>query len=267
MSKYQYLKVEHKDGIDIVTLNRPESLNALDKVLFENLLLYFDSLQDNEQTRVVILRGEGAAFCAGADIDSTTFESIGPGRAQRQYATQRKASRLIRLMRNCPQPIIALCHGAICGGGFSLILAADIRLAEPGTRMNAAYLKVGLSGTDMGSGYLLPRLIGLSVASELLLTGRFLGADRAKAIGLVSDVVAPDELLTSGLEIAGDMLLASPFGLRLTKDALNQLIDSPGLEAGLAIEDRQQTLLMETEDHGEAIASFKEKRLPSYSNK
>src|ERR1700730_16699329 len=127
---------------------------------------------------------------------------------------QKPSSRIIRLMRSCPQPIVALVHGAACGAGFSLLLASDVRFATPAGRMNAAYIRVGAGGCDMGSGYLLPRLIGLSVASELLLTGRFLDADRAKAVGLVSDVVDDDKLLETGLAFAADMARGSPVGLR-----------------------------------------------------
>jgi enoyl-CoA hydratase/carnithine racemase len=133
--------------------------------------------------------------------------------------------------------------------------------------MNAAYIRVGVGGCDMGSGYLLPRLIGLSVASELLLTGRFLDADRAKAVGLVSDVVPDEKLLETGLAFAAEMTRASPMGLRLTKQTLNALIDAPGIDAALMIEDRQQVILLETSDHREAVAAFRERRAPSYSDR
>ena len=124
-------------------------------------------------------------------------------------------------MRGCPQPIIGLLHGAACGAGFSLALACDVRFAAPNARLNAAYLRVGLGGCDMGAGYLLPRLVGLSVASELLMSGRFIHAERAKAVGLVSDIVAADKLLDVALALANDMLAASPMGLRMTKETLN----------------------------------------------
>ena len=119
----------------------------------------------------------------------------------------------------------------------------------------------------MGAGYLLPRLIGLSVASELLMSGRFIHADRAKAVGLVSDVVAEDKLLDIGLELAADMLRASPMGLRMTKETLNAEIDAPSLEAALTLEDRQQVMLLETDDHREAVAAFKTKRRPRYEDR
>jgi enoyl-CoA hydratase/carnithine racemase len=110
----------------------------------------------------------------------------------------------------------------------------------------------------------LPRLIGLSVASELLLTGRFLGAERAKAVGLVSDVVAVERLLETGLDFAAEMTRASPMGLRLTKQTLNALIDAPSLDTALTMEDRQQVMLLETSDHQEAVSAFREKRQPIY---
>src|SRR5260370_13716518 len=140
-------------------------------------------------------------------------------------------------MPSFSEPIVALVQGAACGAGFSLLLASDVGFATPAARMNAAYIRVGVGGCDMGSGYLLPRLIGLSVASELLLTGRFLGADRAKAVGLVSDVVADDQLLETGLAFAAEMPRASPMGLLLTKPTLNALIDAPGIDAALMIEE------------------------------
>lgn len=263
--QYPSLNIESRDQIDIVSLNRPDALNALNKQLFADLYHYFASLQDNYHTRIVIMRGEGRAFCAGADLDSSAF-AAGPGREVHQYETQRQASSLVRLMRSCPQVIITLCHGPICGGGFSLALAADVRIASTCARLNAAYLKVGLSGTDMGSGYFLPRLIGLSNASLFLLTGRFIKARQALHMGLVSDVVELDQLLENGLSLADEMLQASPLGLRLTKDALNVLIDAPSLEAAVAIEDRQQNLLIGTADHQEAVTAFREKRRPDYKN-
>lgn len=132
--------------------------------------------------------------------------------------------------------------------------------------MNAAYIRIGVGGCDMGSGYLLPRLVGLSVTSELLLTGRFLKAERARTIGLISDVVPADDLLATGLEFASDMLRTSPMGLRMTKQALNVLIDAPSLDAALMMEDRQQVMLLETHDHSEAVAAFRERRDPSYAD-
>ncbi|MEH2476541.1 enoyl-CoA hydratase/carnithine racemase [Nitrobacteraceae bacterium AZCC 2299] len=267
MDQFKTISIEERDAIDIVSLNRPDALNSVTPAMIDELTEYLSGLQDRLTTRVVVLRGNGRAFCAGAELGSDAFSAPGDGRPQRQLHMQQRYSRVIRLMRSCPQPIIALVHGTACGAGFSLLLASDVRFATPEARMNAAYIRVGVGGCDMGSGYLLPRLIGLSVASELLLTGRFLDAERAKAVGLVSDVVPAERLLETGLAFAAEMTRASPMGLRLTKQALNALIDAPSLDTALMMEDRQQVILLETSDHREAVSAFREKRHPSYQDR
>jgi enoyl-CoA hydratase/carnithine racemase len=259
--------LEPREAIDIVTLNRPQALNVLSPAVVDALSGYFESLHERLAARVVILRSTGRAFCAGVDLASDAIVAPGSGRAQQQQREQLRYVGLIRRMRSCPQPIIALVQGAACGAGFSLVLAADVRYAAPEARMNAAYLRVGLGGCDMGSGYLLPRLVGLSAASEFLLTGRFIDAARAKSMGLVSDVVPAERLLDTALDLAGDMLRAAPMGLRMTKESLNALIDAPSLDAALLMENRQQIILTETEDHREAVAAFRERRAPHYADR
>ncbi len=267
MTDFTNLALERRGAIEILSLDRPDSLNAISPEMVEEASAHFRGLYDRLDVRVVILRANGRAFSAGADLGSVAFAESGDGRPQRQMAMQKRYSGLIKLMRGCPQPIIGLVHGAACGGGFSLALACDVRYAAPNARMNAAYIRVGLGGCDMGAGYLLPRLVGLSNASEFLLTGRFILAERAKAMGLVSEIVAEDELLDAGLELAGDMLKTAPMGLRMTKETLNAQIDAPSLEAGLTLEDRQQVMLLETSDHREAVAAFREKRALHYEDR
>lgn len=262
------LLVETRGAIEIVTLNRPEKLNAMNASLIAALDGYFRGLQDRLEIRVVILRGEGRAFCAGLDLRPDSWPvDPGSGGVQAGWKTQRAIATVMQLMRQCPQPVIALGHGAACGGGFSLLLSSDVRIAASSLKMNAAYIKIGLGGCDMGSSYLLPRLVGASVASEYILTGKFMHADKALACGLVSQVVEEAALLDTGLALAEEMLATSPMGLRLTKDALNRNIDAPSFEAALAIEDRQQVLLAQTEDFGEAKRAFAEKRAPDYKDR
>jgi enoyl-CoA hydratase/carnithine racemase len=170
-------------------------------------------------------------------------------------------------MRRCPQPIVALVQGAACGGGFSFVLAADIRIAGKSAKMNAAFIRLGLSACDMGSSYFLPRLVGTSLASELMLTGRFIHADRALATGLVSEVVEDNELETAAQPYIDEMLATSPMGLRLTKEGLSIAIDAAGLEATMAIENRNQLMCSRTEDFKEGMNAFLEKRQPVYSNR
>jgi enoyl-CoA hydratase/carnithine racemase len=170
-------------------------------------------------------------------------------------------------MRRCPQPIVALLHGAAVGGGFVIALASDIRIAAPDTRMNAAFIKVGLGGCDVGVSYLLPRLVGASVSSELLLTGLDLDADRALRLGLVSRVVAEAELEEAAALYVDAMLATAPLGLALTKEVLNANLDAPSFEAALALEDRNQVLLSQTNDFREGAAAFREKRKPRFEGR
>jgi enoyl-CoA hydratase/carnithine racemase len=257
------LEIETRGEVEIATLNRPDALNALDPELTDALNAYFGGLAGRPEVRVVLLRGAGRGFCAGLDIKAGRGESDDTP-VLRTLKTQTAIGTIYRKMRACPQPIIALAHGAACGGGLSLLLASDVRIGAPSLRMNAAYIKIGLGGCDMASSYFLPRLVGASLAAEMILTGRFIGADRALSSGLVSQLVAEEELLDTGMALAGEMLLTAPWGLRLSKQALGLAIDAPSLEAAMAIEDRQQVILSATEDHREAMTAFVEKRVPEY---
>jgi enoyl-CoA hydratase len=179
---------------------------------------------------------------------------------------QRRVSEIVMRMRRAPQPIISLIHGAASGGGFALALASDIRLAGPRARMNAAFIRIGLTACDVGVSYFLPRLVGSALASELLLTGAFIDAERALKVGLVSDVVPEAELEARGQAMVDAILANSPLGVRLTKEALNMNIDAQSLEAAIALEDRQQILCAQTDDMREGIGAFLEKRDPAYQD-
>jgi enoyl-CoA hydratase/carnithine racemase len=171
------------------------------------------------------------------------------------------------LMRRCPQPIIALVQGAAAGGGFALALAADIRIATKSARMNCAFIKLGLGGCDIGTSYFLPRLVGVSIASELILTGRFIGAERALATGLVSELVEDDQLDEAVLPYLEAMRAASPVGLRLSKECLNMAVDAGSIEQVIALEDRNQVLCSRSEDFDEGVSAFLEKRKPVYTGR
>lgn len=261
--RFQTIRVEARGPVEIVTLDRPTALNALSEQLVTELGDYVYALKHRRDVRVVLLRGEGRAFCAGLDIKENRVET-NETRFQRSWRVQTQLGDVLKAMRLAPQPFISLGHGSACGGGFSLMLASDVRFGTPDLRMNAAYIKIGLGGADIGSSYFLPRLVGASLAAELLLTGRFIHADRALRLGLLSDVVEPDRLLDTGLALADEMVANSPYGLALTKQALNMNIDAPSIESAFAIEDRQQVMLAGTEDHREAMTAFVEKRTPQY---
>jgi len=261
------LLIEHRDGVDHVALNRPDSLNALDPALIDALNVYFQGLQRNRDTRVVVLRGAGKNFCAGLDLKAAMARRAGqqePPGVTESLDSQRRIADIVMLMRRCPQPIIALVQGAAAGGGFALALASDIRIATKSARMNCAFIKLGLGGCDIGTSYFLPRLVGVSVASELILTGRFIGAERALAVGLVSEVVDEDKLDEAAEPYVDAMMTASPVGLRLSKECLNMSVDAGSLETVIAIEDRNQVLCSRSEEFSEGIRAFLEKRKPVY---
>jgi enoyl-CoA hydratase/carnithine racemase len=258
---YETLRVDREGHLTWLTLNRPDALNAMSRTLIAELGDFFWKLHDDRETRVLVLRGAGRAFCAGLDLKEQPADGDGVGGSvQGGLRAQRQVSELVMLMRRAPQPIIAAVHGPACGGGFALALAADVRIAGESARMNAAFIRIGLSACDVGVSYFLPRIVGASVASELLLTGNFIDAERAERVGLVSRVVPDAELEGAARTIAEEMLRNSPLGLRLTKECLKLSIDAPSLEAAVAMEDRNQILAAQTGDFREGIVAFLQKR-------
>ena len=256
------VRLEKNGEVLHVIMNRPDRLNALNTELVSELREVFQSLYFDRTVRVVIFRGEGRAFCAGLDLKET---SGGRSTIEQSLDKQRSLAEIYVAMRRCPQPIISCIQGAASGGGFAFALASDIRILSEDARMNAAFIRIGLSACDMGVSYFLPRMIGQSLASEFMLTGRFMDAKRAYAIGLANRVVPAADLLVEADAFAQDMLHATPLGLRLTKDGLNHSIDASGLEAVMAIEDRNQMLTANDPNFREGIAAFMEKRTPKYS--
>lgn len=258
------MAVERRGEVDWVTMNRPHVLNALNDRHVEELSHYFGALHKDRDCRVVVLKGAGRAFCAGLDLQEggrADFDTID------RLAHQRSIAEIVMKMRYCPQPIISLVHGPACGGGFAMALASDIRIAGESARMNAAFIRIGLSACDIGVSYFLPRLVGASVAAEFMLTGNFIDASRALQTGLVSRVVPDDQMEAAAEPLIEAMLTTSPMGLRLTKECLRMSIDAPSLEAAVAMEDRNQILCATAPDFGEGIRAFFEKRRPDYTRK
>ncbi len=251
------LLVDRRGEVEWVTLNRPRSLNALDSALTVALRTYFEEKYYDDDVRVIVLKGAGRAFCAGLDLQEA---GEGIPTVEGRLRKQTSVRDIYKAMRRCPQPIISLVHGAACGGGFSLALASDIRILGESAKMNAAYITIGASGCDMGSSYFLPRLVGTSLASELLLTGRFIYPDEALMHRLVSRVVPDAELDHAADELIAAILANTRIGVSLTKDALNFSIDAPSLDAAMAMEDRNQMLAISSGEFAERVQSFREKR-------
>jgi enoyl-CoA hydratase/carnithine racemase len=276
-NEYKTLEVERRGALAIVSMNRPDKLNALSMQLINDLHSCFAAMCTEYKSRVIILRGAGRAFCAGADLQQLNEGSFAGGAelpademgmVQFHYhKVQSVLSEIILNMRRCPQPIIGAVRGHAVGGGFSLALACDVRIAAESARMNAGYIRIGLSGCDMGSSYFLPRIIGFSRAAEYLYTGRVIDASTADRFGLVSQVVPDDKLESAAVDLAEEMLQNSPFGLRMTKEAYNLNVDAPSLESAVNIENRNQSLLSFTQDHREGGEAMFQKRKAIYHDK
>jgi enoyl-CoA hydratase/carnithine racemase len=264
--QFKTIEVEKRGAVDWLTLNRPDALNAITAEMAAELNDYFGALYHDRSTRIVVLRGAGRAFCAGLDIKDHGTRDPATVPFGGGFGFQGFLAEVYIRMRRCPQPIISLVHGAACGGGFAFALASDVRIAGQSARMNAAFIRLGLSACDMGVSYFLPRLVGVSIASELMLTGRFIGAGRALATGLVSEVVPDDQLEAAAHSYAEDMLAASPMGLRMTKEGLNMAVDAASLEAAMAIENRNQLMCAASPDFAEGVAAFLERRAPRYGS-
>lgn len=263
-SPYQCLQVIAHGAIDELVLNRPAQLNAFTHCMIAELLDYFRSAASSS-ARVIVMRGAGRAFCAGMDLNEGVEEGSDQSLLMGMMSTQQALSEIVLNMRRCPQPIIALPHGAAAGGGFALCLAADVRMAAPTLKMIPSFIRIGLSAGDMGCSYFLPRIVGRAAAAEIMMSGRTIPAERAVQYGLVSpQLLEPDALFEAGMALANDMLNASPLGLRMTKELLNINSDAANLEAAVALENRCQVLCGQTDDQREGVAAFLEKRAPNY---
>jgi enoyl-CoA hydratase/carnithine racemase len=250
-------------GVVVATLNRPQRMNALTFGMFGQLQTFCDDVAADDTVRAVILTGAGRGFSAGLDLDDA---GTLPGMSAAQFLQRQEGwANAITSFRRLPKPVIAAVNGAASGAGFSLALAADIRLATPAARFNAAFVKIGLTGGDCGSSWMLPRIVGLGHAYEILLTGRLVESDEAARIGLVNRIVAPDDLLREAITLAETINANSPLGVRLTKQVIQINIDAPSLEAAVEMENRNQTLASRSPDMTEALTAFREKRPPSFA--
>jgi enoyl-CoA hydratase/carnithine racemase len=258
---YETLRVERtRPGIATVTLSRPDRLNALSWEMVSELGAALAELGADREVRVVVLTGEGRGFCAGIDIKEPDAVGSADGDPIAVYHRQEAVAGLATALRGLPQPVVAAVNGPAAGGGLALALAADVRVCSTAARFNVAFVKIGLSGCDIGVSYLLPRIVGFGIASELMLTGRMVEVEEAARIGLANRVVAPEELLDSAYELAGQIAANSPFGVWMTKQVLGRNVDAGDIGAAIELENRTQVLATRTDDMKEALGAFVEKR-------
>ncbi|HEU5033204.1 MAG TPA: enoyl-CoA hydratase [Mycobacteriales bacterium] len=265
-----FVRVERPaDGVALVTLDRPERMNAM---AFDVMIPLRDTLRavssDND-IRVVLLTGAGTAFCSGADledpgrvpgIEGLTLSTIA-------LRSMELLDDVILTIRRMHQPVIAAVNGPAIGGGFCLALACDIRLAAEAAYFRAAGINNGLTASELGLSYLLPRAVGSARAAEIMLTGRDVTADEALLIGLVTRVVETDELLDDCIDVARRIIGFSRPGTELTKRMLWASLDAGSLAAHLDHEGIAQLYVrLTTRNFEEAVAARKEKRPPQFTD-
>lgn len=244
-SNYETIKAEYiEPNILLLTLNRNDRYNALSHVMEQELNDFYVRLKDDRETRVVILYGGDAkGFCAGLDAAEGLTEDEKEAYAFLAY--QVRLAEIQLHMHQAPQAIIAAVHGAAAGAGFSFAMSSDIRVITKDARFSAFYMNVGIGGADMCSSYKLPRLIGTGRAYEMLLTGDFINAEEAMNLGFASRCVeTKEDLIPEALKIARKIASKNPLAVRLTKEALNINVDAAGFENALAVENRNQTIMV-----------------------
>lgn len=268
MREGSYLTLElscPREGVVLAALNRPDKLNALSFEMLEEIGDLCRDVAGDDSVRALVVTGNGRGFCSGLDLDLVAGL---PDLTQAEFLAGQEAwAASIVAFRRLPKPVIAAVNGPAAGAGFALALAADIRLASPSAKFNAAFVRIGLSAGDVGVSWLLPRIVGLGRAAEIMLTGRFVDADKAERIGLVNDVCPDDELLDRALDLGDEIAGNSPFGMRLTKQVLQTNVDSASLEAAIEIENRNQLLASRTEDFVEALSAFIDRRPATFRNR
>lgn len=236
MEEANGLKTVAHGEVDEVVLDRPERLNAINQPLAEALLAYFRSKARDTATRVIVIRGEGRAFCAGADL-----RALGQPDALRDGPNGDWVLRdMLKAMRECPQPVIALVQGAAAGGGLAIALGADILIAGESAAFHPAFVKIGLSASELGVSWKLQRIIGPMRARDMLLTGRPMLAGEALATGLASRVVPDGTLIAEGIDVARSLLTTAPDALRVSKRTFDATLETDSYAAALEIEERGQ---------------------------
>lgn len=251
------LLLEKNEGIGVLKINRPKVLNALNSEVLLEISDAMDVIEQDDEIRVLIITGEGRSFIAGADIAEMRDLNAVEGAAFGQRGLT--AFRKIELLS---KPVIAAVNGFCLGGGNELALACDIRIAS--TKAKFGQPEVGLGITPGFSGtQRLPRTVGAAFAKELIYTGDVIGADRALEIGLVSQVVEPDALMDTVMDLAKRMAKNGRYAVAASKEAINRGMETD-IETGLRIEKNLFGLCFSTEDQKEGMTAFLEKRPPNF---
>jgi enoyl-CoA hydratase/carnithine racemase len=262
---WEHFRFSVSDGIGTVTLDRPGKLNALTFEAYADLRDLLAELPHRGDTRVLVIRGNGRAFCSGGDVNEIIGATLAMS-PDELLAFTRMSGEVIREMRDCPVPVIAAVHGMAAGAGAVIALAADFRVCTPAARFAFLFTKVGLSGGDMGAAYLLPRLVGLGHATRLLMLGDTVNAEEAERIGLVSLLAGKDTFDDEVGALAGRLASGPVQAYAQTKALLTKEQDM-SLSAAIELEAMTQALLMKGEDYAEFHAAFNAGRPPHWTGR
>lgn len=258
--EYEGIKLQKEAGVAVLTLDRPDQLNAITLPMAYSLAGACEEIEDDKAVKAVVLTGAGRGFCAGLDVSA--FEHI-------KKMSQPELNEFMRLISlslyNLPQPVIAAVNGAAAGAGMSLSLLCDMRIASGKAWFSSGYLRMGII-PDLGFTYCLPRLTGTSKALEMMITNERIDAAEAEKLGIVSRVTAPDELMKTALEMAGTVAAGPSAAIGLAKQAVRRGIHN-SLEQQIEFEGFADYICFKTEDHEEGARAFQEKRPPQFRGK
>ena len=263
--RWEHFDLDISDGVATVKLSRPDKLNALTFDAYADLRDLLGELPHRGDVRVLVVTGSGRGFCSGGDVDEIIGELQNMGAAQLLEFT-RMTGAVTKALRECPLPVIAAVNGVAAGAGSVVALASDFRLLSSSASFAFLFTRVGLAGADMGSAYLLPRLVGLGRATELLMLGDRIDADRALAIGLATEVVDDERLPEATAKLARRLADGPAFAYSTTKVLLTRELDMD-LGSAIEMEAMTQALLMKSQDHGEFYAAWRDGRRPRWSGR
>lgn len=262
MAEYTF---EIEDGVGVLTLTRPAVLNALTLELYADLRDLLWDLQSESELKVLVLTGEGRAFCSGGDVDKIIGELLQADMRSHLEFT-RMTGAVVRNMRLLDRPIIAAVNGVAAGAGAVLALAADLRVVGESAKFSFLFSKVGLTGADMGAAYLLQRVVGAGRAAEYLLLGEQIDAAEAARVGLANRVVPDAELMPTARALAEQLAAGPSFALAATKRMIENEWNMD-LIAALEAEAQAQALMLMGDDHRAFYQAFKRKATPKFEGK
>ena len=263
--RWGHFRLEIDDFVARLTFDRPDRLNALTFQTYADLRDLLAELPNRDDVRVLVLTGTGRGFCSGGDVNEIIGRllEMEPGDV---LDFTRMAGAVVQLMRESPLPIIAAVNGIAAGAGAAIALAADFRIVARSASFSFLFTRVGLAGADMGSAYLLPRIVGLGRATELLMLGERVDAERAVGMGLAGSLVEDHELSERSSELARRLAEGPALAYASTKMLLSRELDI-GLPAAIELDAVTQALLMRTDDHAEFYRSFRQGREPKWAGR